>query len=133
MRNKTLHSKVFAGAAGFLLAATLSCGAWAQSDTGGTGDAGGAANTADSGGATNAPSKKAMRAANRKLERDVRRALIKAHVDIANLNVLVKGGSVTLAGSVPDGSQLNAAGDAAKTVAGVTDLNNRLSVRAIGH
>jgi hyperosmotically inducible protein len=130
MRNKTLHSKVLAGAAGFLLAATLSCGAWAQSDTGGTGDA---ANTADSGGATNAPSKKAMRAANRKLERDVRRALIKAHVDIANLNVLVKGGSVTLAGSVPDGSQLNAAGDAAKTVAGVTDLNNRLSVRAIGH
>jgi len=42
--------------------------------------------------------------------------------------VRARGGAVTLTGSVPDQSQVDKAGDVAKTVDGVTSVANKLTV-----
>jgi hyperosmotically inducible protein len=69
---------------------------------------------------------KAVRQANRRLERSVRTALTKAKIDARALTVLAKGGAVTLLGGVPDTTQIERAGDVAKQVPGVTSVDNRL-------
>ncbi len=67
--------------------------------------------------------------ANSQLGRKVRSALAKAQgVDVSNIAVRARGGAVTLTGSVPNQGQIDAAGAAAKGVAGVTSVSNKLSV-----
>ncbi|KVE24329.1 phospholipid-binding protein [Burkholderia singularis] len=74
---------------------------------------------------------KSARHANRKLGYAVRKAISKANgVDVSNITVRSKGGgAVTLEGSVPDASQIDKAVAAAKSVAGVTSVTNKLSVQ----
>ena len=81
---------------------------------------------ATSGNTTQPITRKEYRKANHVLERRVRTALIKAKVDPVSVTVLAKGGAVTLVGSVPETAQVDRAGDAAKNVAGVTSVDNRL-------
>lgn len=79
-----------------------------------------------------APSAKSVRAANRKLARNVRTAMAKAKgIDMTHLLIYAKGGVVTLAGSVPKSNQVDRAGEIAKSVTGVSSIDNRLSVYAI--
>ena len=79
-----------------------------------------------SGSVTQPITRKEYRKANHVLERRVRTALIKAKIDPVNVTVLAKGGAVTLVGSVTETAQVDRAGDAAKNVAGVTSVDNRL-------
>ncbi|APA88915.1 BON domain-containing protein [Paraburkholderia sprentiae WSM5005] len=76
--------------------------------------------------ATNA---KATRAADRKLGRDVRRALGRAPgFNVSNVFVRARGGAVTLSGSVPEGGMIQQAADVAKGVPGVTSVTNKLTL-----
>jgi len=69
----------------------------------------------------------------RKLGLDVRRALGKANgIDSSNIFVRARGGAVTLTGSVPDGDQIQKAGDIAKSVAGVTSVSNKIALSPQG-
>ena len=82
--------------------------------------------------AGSAPSAKSVRAANRKLAKSVRTAMAKAKgIDMTHLFVYAKGGIVTLSGSVPKSNQVDRAGEIAKSVPGVSSVDNRLSVYAI--
>jgi hyperosmotically inducible protein len=84
-------------------------------------------------GAMAAPSTKSTKAANRALERSVRKALSKTKgVSVANITVHARSGAVILEGSVPDQSQVDPATQAAQGVAGVTSVKNDLTIRAIG-
>jgi hypothetical protein len=71
-------------------------------------------------------SAKPSRHANRALSKRVRAALLKGGVDASNINVIAKGGAVTLAGTVTDPSQSNKAAEIAKSVQGVTSVRNAL-------
>lgn len=76
---------------------------------------------------------KSTRAADHKLDRDVRRALAKTRgIDSTNIFVRTRGGTVTLLGTVPSDDQISTAGEVAKGVAGVTSVSNKLSLTA-GH
>ncbi|MGF6992301.1 hyperosmotically inducible protein [Paraburkholderia sp. GAS32] len=87
---------------------------------------------ATSGIAASAPSAKAIRAANRKLAKTVRTAMAKAKgIDMTQLFVYAKGGAITLSGSVPKSAQVDRAEEVAKSVPGVSSVDNRLSVYAI--
>ncbi|WP_158906685.1 BON domain-containing protein [Burkholderia sp. L27(2015)] len=79
-----------------------------------------------SGNVTQPITRKEYRKANHALEKRVRTALIKAKVDPVSVTVLAKGGAVTLVGSVPQTDQVDRAGNATKSVAGVTSVDNRL-------
>jgi hyperosmotically inducible periplasmic protein len=80
------------------------------------------------------PTKKQIRTQNRALERTVRKTLSKVKgLTSSDVTILVKGGVITLAGSVPDESEIELAGNAAKSVTGVTSVQNRLSVREPGN
>jgi hyperosmotically inducible periplasmic protein len=73
------------------------------------------------------------KAANRKLAKDVRRALSRAKdISVANINVRAVNGVVTLAGTVPDGSQIDKATKGAQGVSGVTAVKNSLTIRPVG-
>ncbi len=75
----------------------------------------------------------AAKKADRKLGLEVRKALVTAQgIDVSNIYVQARSGIVVLSGSVPDGSQLPKAEEAAKTVAGVTSVANRLSLSPEG-
>ncbi|WP_321845634.1 BON domain-containing protein [Paraburkholderia bannensis] len=77
---------------------------------------------------------KATKAANRKLAANVRKAVTKAgDVPMANVVVLAKSGVVTLAGSVPETTQIAAAQQHAQDVEGVSQVVNRLTVRTPGN
>jgi osmotically-inducible protein OsmY len=76
--------------------------------------------------ATNAKSTKAT---DRKLGRDVRRALARAPgFNVSNVFVRARSGAVTLTGSVPQGPQIQQAADVAKGVPGVTSVTNRITL-----
>ncbi|WP_085487405.1 BON domain-containing protein [Paraburkholderia susongensis] len=76
--------------------------------------------------ATNA---KATRQADRKLGREVRRALARTPgFNVSNVFVRARGGAVTLTGSVPQGGQIQQAADVAKGVPGVTSVANRITL-----
>jgi hyperosmotically inducible protein len=47
---------------------------------------------------------------------------------VSSISVRARGGAVTLTGSVPEQGQIDAAGDVAKGVAGVTSVSNKLTV-----
>jgi osmotically-inducible protein OsmY len=72
---------------------------------------------------------KSTRQTDRKLGRDVRRALARTPgFNVSNVFVRARGGAVTLTGSVPEGNQIQQAGDVAKGVPGVTSVNNRVTL-----
>jgi osmotically-inducible protein OsmY len=82
---------------------------------------------------TAAPSAKSTKAANRALQRSVRKALSKTKgLSVANITVRARSGAVTLEGSVPEQPQVDLATQAAQGVAGVTSVKNALTIRAIG-
>ena len=75
----------------------------------------------------------ATRAADRQLQKTVRRAL--AHTKglaASGIAVRARAGVVTLQGWVPDGSQLQLAQHVAQGVPGVKSVNNQLTVRPVG-
>jgi len=72
--------------------------------------------------------------ADKKLARDVRKAMAKAQgFDVSNVFVKARGGAVTLSGSVPDGGQIQQGGEIAKSVPGVTSVNNKLTLYSKGN
>ncbi|CAB3721856.1 hypothetical protein LMG22037_04835 [Paraburkholderia phenoliruptrix] len=72
---------------------------------------------------------KTVKKADRKLGLDVRKALSKTQgFDVSNVYVRARGGAVTLTGTVPDAAQIPLAEDAAKSVAGVKSVSNKLTV-----
>ena len=80
--------------------------------------------------ATNA---KSTRQTDRKLGRDVRRALARTPgFNVSNVFVRARGGAVTLSGSVPVGAQIQQAGDVARGVPGVTSVANKLTLGVPG-
>jgi hypothetical protein len=84
--------------------------------------------------AQRAAQKKAMRVENRHLAASVRKSLVKAgDIDTAHVSVLAKSGTVTLAGTVPDVSQIDLAQQRARQVPGVTAVSNRLILGSEGH
>jgi osmotically-inducible protein OsmY len=84
------------------------------------------AQTADT--ASAAAAVKAGKAANHELNRKVRHALTKTQgLDVSHIAVRVRGGAVTLEGTVPDQGQADKAGEAAKGVEGVTSVTNKLT------
>ncbi|ADG17844.1 BON domain-containing protein [Paraburkholderia atlantica] len=69
------------------------------------------------------------RAADRKLGRDVRRALSRAQgFNVSNVFVRARSGAVTLTGSVPESGMIQQAADIAKGVPGVTSVTNKLTL-----
>ncbi|WP_112175276.1 BON domain-containing protein [Paraburkholderia unamae] len=72
---------------------------------------------------------KEQRKANRKLGADVRRALERAGIDASSVVVQANAGAVTLIGAVPDTTQIARAESIARGVAGVTAVNNKLTIR----
>jgi osmotically-inducible protein OsmY len=77
-------------------------------------------------------SAKSARQANRALSKKVLHALSKGGVSTSRINIIAKGGAVTLAGSVADANQISKAADIAKTVPGVTSVKNVLTFKEIG-
>ncbi|WP_168788752.1 BON domain-containing protein [Paraburkholderia aromaticivorans] len=72
--------------------------------------------------------------ADRKLARDVRKALSNApNFNVSNVFVKARGGMVTLSGSVPDGLQIQQAAEVAKGVSGVTSVSNHLTLYTKGY
>jgi len=76
---------------------------------------------------------KAQRQANRKLARDVRKALENASLNVDDVRILAKNGAVTLAGTVPEGDDIAQLPVVASKVAGVTSVANDVGVREEGH
>jgi hyperosmotically inducible protein len=76
--------------------------------------------------------KKQMRKANWALQSAVRKQILKQSVDLSNIFVRACAGFVTLTGSVPDASQISAAGNAAQSVPGVNSVANWLTLRYPG-
>jgi osmotically-inducible protein OsmY len=80
-----------------------------------------------------APTTKQARAANRALQKKVRATLARTKgLTVGNITVKARDGAVTLAGSVPEQAQIELATNAAQGVAGVTSVQNGLTIRAIG-
>lgn len=77
-------------------------------------------------------SAKSARQANRALSKKVLHALSKGGVSTSRMNVIAKGGAVTLAGSVSDSSQIDKAAQLAKGVPGVTSVKNSLTLKEVG-
>jgi hyperosmotically inducible periplasmic protein len=73
-------------------------------------------------------SAKAMRAANRQLAKDVRKALARNKtLSLVNVTVRAKQGVVTLQGSMPDTGQIQQAAQIAGSVPGVASVKNDLT------
>jgi osmotically-inducible protein OsmY len=77
-------------------------------------------------------SAKATRQANRALSKKVLVALSKGGVSTSRINVVAKGGAVTLVGAVTDATQIDKAGELAKGVSGVTSVKNSLTLKEAG-
>jgi hyperosmotically inducible periplasmic protein len=76
--------------------------------------------------------RKAARKADHALEKAVRKALAKDKaVDVTNVNVRSRNGAVALLGTVPEQGQVDAATKAAQSVAGVTSVNNALTIKGV--
>ncbi|AQH02527.1 transporter [Burkholderia sp. KK1] len=92
------------------------------------------ASAADSSSDSTAASKKTVRTENRALSHSVRQSLTKVPgLDSSHINVLARGGTITLAGYAPDQSQIDSAQTAASKVAGVQRVDNRLTVLEPGN
>ena len=76
--------------------------------------------------------RKAARKADHVLEKAVRKALARDKaVDVTHVSVRARSGAVTLLGSVPEQGQVEAATQAAQGVAGVTSVENALTIKAV--
>jgi hyperosmotically inducible periplasmic protein len=75
---------------------------------------------------------KAAHQADRKLARDVRRALEKSRLEVDDVRILVKAGNVNLEGTVPDNDQIAKLSAVAKTVPGVMSIANNVTMREEG-
>jgi hyperosmotically inducible protein len=76
---------------------------------------------------------KAMRAANRQLQKQVRKALTRTKgLNGSGISVQARSGVVTLQGWVPEQSQAALATQAAEGVPGVTSVKSELTVRPVG-
>jgi osmotically-inducible protein OsmY len=82
--------------------------------------------------ATGEGSAKATRQANRALSKKVLHALSTGGVTTSRMNIIAKGGAVTLAGSVTDPTQIDKAGEIAKGVPGVMSVKNSLTLKEPG-
>ncbi|CAB3754806.1 BON domain-containing protein [Paraburkholderia solisilvae] len=72
--------------------------------------------------------------ADRKLARDVRKALSSApNFNVSNVFVKARDGVVTLSGSVSDGRQIQQASEVAMGVPGVTSVSNHLTMYTKGY
>ena len=72
---------------------------------------------------------KSTKQADRALAKAVRRALGKTPgFDVSGVFVKARSGAVTLSGSVKDGSQIEQAGQVAKSVQGVNSVSNKLTL-----
>ncbi|AHI65081.1 BON domain-containing protein [Burkholderia thailandensis] len=119
---KPIVSKAVAG----MIVAALACGNALAQGSGAAAEASGPAAAQNASKAA----EKAARKSNRKLGYAVRKAISKVNgVNVSNITVRARGGVVTLGGSVPDASQIDKAVEAAKGVAGVVSVNNKLSVQ----
>lgn len=79
--------------------------------------------------ATPGSSAKEIRAADRALQRSVRRALARTRgLDVVNISVRARSGAVVLEGSVPEQSQIDLATHTAQGVAGVDSVKNALVI-----
>ncbi|AQH05203.1 transporter (plasmid) [Burkholderia sp. KK1] len=105
-----------------MLVTVFSVNVWSQ-----TGDTGAA--SADAPSTSAGMSKKEIRKANRALSRKVSQALQKGGVETNGINVLAKGGAITLAGHATDQTQIDKATALAKGVDGVSSVKNVLSVQ----
>jgi len=77
--------------------------------------------------------RKAMKAADRTLARNVRKAIVKAgDVDISRVGVTAHSGKVTLSGAVPQEDQIALAAQHARAVAGVKNVSNWLRIEVQG-
>ena len=82
------------------------------------------------GGANPASSGKQMRAADRALQKSVRRALAKTKgLDVINITIRARNGDVVLEGSVPEQSQIDLAMRVAQGVPGVNSVKSALIIR----
>ena len=82
---------------------------------------------------TAAMTKAALHSQNRQLSKAVRRALHSTKgLNSSNIAVLVKGGTVSLVGTVTDDAQIQVAGNVTKGDANVTAVDNRLIVAEEG-
>jgi osmotically-inducible protein OsmY len=79
------------------------------------------------------PTRASIRKANHRLEHNVRTAITRAKIPGADIRIVARGGKVTLDGTVPDQAMVEPAGTAAGTVAGVTSVQNLLTMREAGH
>ncbi|WP_430231302.1 BON domain-containing protein [Paraburkholderia tropica] len=74
------------------------------------------------------PQRKAERAEDRALEKRVRVALEKKGLNMTDVTVIARHGKVILAGTVPDNTQIQLAGNSATSVGGVVSLKNDLDI-----
>ncbi|MCG5073269.1 BON domain-containing protein [Paraburkholderia tagetis] len=82
---------------------------------------------------TSNANKKAVRAENRKLQKEVLRNLTKTKgLNASNIVVVARSGVVTLGGSVPEANEAELATAIARGVAGVTEVKSNLAVRPEG-
>jgi hyperosmotically inducible protein len=80
-----------------------------------------------------APSAKSTKAADRALQRKVRKVLARTKgLSVSNITVRARSGAVTLEGTVPEQPQSDLATQAAQAVPGVESVKNALTIRAIG-
>ncbi|CDN62573.1 BON domain-containing protein [Burkholderia cenocepacia] len=102
------------------IALSIAANACAQADPAGSGIAASAIT----------PGKKEIRAANRRLQKAVIRALGSAKgLNAANIGVVARDGAVVLRGSVTDSAQSQIAAAVASSVSGVTAVRNDLLIR----
>jgi len=74
-----------------------------------------------------------VRTADRRLSRDVRKAIGKGgDVDMSRLGVVSRSGKVRLVGTVPKEGEIKLASQRAQSVTGVTDVSNDLSIQVPG-
>ena len=77
--------------------------------------------------------RKTVRTADRRLSRDVRKAIGKGgDVDMSRLGVVSRSGKVRLVGTVPEEGEIKLASQRAQSVTGVTDVSNDLSIQVPG-
>jgi hyperosmotically inducible periplasmic protein len=111
-------------ALGVVVCVAVASSAYAQSSD---------ATATDSGATTTKAQKSATKKEDRKLGYSVRRALSKAQgFDVSNVFVRSRGGAVTLSGTVPEGGQIQQAGEIAKGVPGVKSVSNKITLGVQG-
>jgi hyperosmotically inducible periplasmic protein len=112
--------------AGAVLFASASVHAWAQPDASAVNAVPNTAAIA----ASSATTPQNARAANRALRHKIYLAIVKhKEISAGDINVVAKGGAVTLNGTVVDASQIDKVAEIAQGVPGVTSVTSKLTVK----